>query len=201
MENPAAQSLFHPAALRPGDILHSYTDGVFGRLIRKAIGSRGSHDALVVDAASGGLCVAESLPRGGALTPLGDYEARMRAGKTTVLVLRIPGASVVDGCLAAQWMESNIMGTPYDFWAFPRLWLKAKLGDWFPSQAGKEWAWYCTESVRAAWRMAGFDPWAKNNPTPRTTEKRLQAGALTDVSRRCLTPEGQRYLMGGVIPL
>jgi hypothetical protein len=81
--------------------------------------------------------------------------------------------------MAAYWWLNNVKGKPYDFGAYPRLFAKAILGDLCQRAAGWEWAWYCTESCRDAWRNgAGVDPWQKNNPTPRTTEKRIISGNL-----------------------
>jgi hypothetical protein len=87
--------------------------------------------------------------------------------------------SSVSGMLAAYWWLQNVKGKKYDFAAYPRLFLKSIFGDICQAAAGWEWAWYCTESCRDAWRNgAGIDPYQKNNPTPRTTEKRIESGAL-----------------------
>lgn len=189
--------LFIPTAILPGDIIHSYSDGKYGRAIRRAIGSKGSHDALAVHDLAGQLFIGEAVVGGGRLTHPKEYEAKMRAGSVRVCVLRIPGATDLDRQSASDWFLNHIPGAPYDFWAYPRLLAKAYLGDIFKGQAGKEWAWYCTEAVRAAWTRPGmsadFDVWQKANPTPRTTEKRESAGALLDVSGQCLTDEGLQF--------
>lgn len=104
------------------------------------------------------------------------------SGPTSDSCILTPDFSSVDdihGMLAAYWWLQNVNGKPYDFGAYPRLFTKAILGDICQRAAGWEWAWYCTESCRDAWRNgAGIDPYTKNNPTPRTTEKRILSGAL-----------------------
>jgi len=195
-------ALINQDALLPGDIVHSYSPGFSGRLIRRVIGSRGSHDAIVCQIGDR-LVIGESLFSGGALTSIETYEEHMLEGRRFVSVLRIPNTTKKDRLAASNWFRGHAAGMPYDYWAYPRLLAKAVFGDWIPSQAGKEWAWYCTESCRAAWAIPGmsanFDVWHKNNPTPRTTEKRLEAGMLIDVSEQCLTLAGldERLILKG----
>jgi hypothetical protein len=101
-----------------------------------------------------------------------------------VKVLRVAGANKEDHAKAAAWWMAHVQNSPYDWMAFPRLLLKAIFGDWFPKAAGKEWANWCTEGWANAWKHgAGIDVWGKTNPTPGTTDKRLEAGRFEDVTR------------------
>lgn len=187
---------FDTTRLLPGDILHTCCKGAYSAAIRRVIGSKGSHDALFVYHL-GQWWVGEIIVGGGRLTPLEKYSKLMAAGKCTTAVLRMPDAQPEDRLAAQKWFIKNILGAPYDMLAIARLGIKYLFGNWSKRAAGWEWAWYCTESVRDAWSKPSlsknFDVWVKNNPTPRTTEKRLAAGALMDVSAECLTTEGQRY--------
>jgi hypothetical protein len=166
--------------IRPGDILHVRTHTPLSWAIRRSVHSWGTHDALVVRD-NGDLCIGDAAPMKCHCTPLADYQRRFEAGKVQFFVCRpiLPDTDDIHGMMASYWWLQNVKGTPYDFGAYPRLFAKAILGDICQRAAGWEWAWYCTESCRDAWRSgAGVDPYQKNNPTPRTTEKRIESGAL-----------------------
>jgi hypothetical protein len=164
--------------IRSGDILHVRTTGFLGLAIRRAIGSWGNHDALLVRPEMD-LCAGDSQWPHAKCTPLADYDSRILTGNAFVIVYRPTGSTMAHGSLAAAWWIRNCQGRPYDIGAYPRLMLKALLGDLCQWPAGWEWAWYCTEGCRDAWRNGpGLDPWQKTNPTPHTTEKRLLAGAF-----------------------
>jgi hypothetical protein len=164
--------------IQSGDILHVRNDHFIGRAIRRAIGSRGNHNAIVVRPEVE-LCIGESTWPRSQCTDLATYDTRINSGDTQVLVLRPTGATAMQGSLAAAWWLRNAQGRPYDLGAYPRLLLKSIFGDICQRAAGWEWAWYCTESCRDAWRNGpGLDPWQKTNPTPRTTEKRFESGAF-----------------------
>jgi hypothetical protein len=164
--------------IRSGDILAVRNEHLVGRSIRRAIGSWSNHNAILVRPEAD-LCVGESTWPRGRCTELADFDTRIAAGTTQVLVLRPTGTSAVQGSLAAAWWLRNAQGRPYDLGAYPRLILKSIFGDRCHWPAGWNWAWYCTESCRDAWLNGPhFDPWQKTNPTPRTTEKRLAEGAF-----------------------
>jgi hypothetical protein len=161
--------------IQSGDILHVRNTHLIGR----AIGSWGNHNAILVRPEAE-LCIGESTWPRSQCTDLAEYDRRIASGASQVLVLRPTGATPIQGSLAAAWWLRNAQGRPYDLGAYPRLILKSILGDRCPWPAGWNWAWYCTESCRDAWRNGpSLDPWQKNNPTPRTTEKRLAEGAFT----------------------
>jgi hypothetical protein len=186
-------ALFNYSALRPGDIVHSYTTGLMSRQIVRVLGSVGSHDALVMDGLAG---IGESLPLRARVTPFETYEKKMRGETCRVAILRCPQLTQVESWNVSAAWENNVCGTFYDFGAFPRLWFKARFADIWDRAAGWEWAHWCTEGLQKAYRLGtqGYvDPWGKNNPTPKTTENRLRAGVLVDVSDTCLTDEGQKY--------
>jgi len=164
--------------IQSGDILHVRNDHFIGRAIRRAIGSWGNHNAILVRPEAE-LCIGESTWPRSQCTDLATYDTRINSGDTQVLVLRPTNATAMQGSLAAAWWLRNAQGRPYDLGAYPRLLLKSIFGDICQRAAGWEWAWYCTESCRDAWRNGpGLDPWQKTNPTPRTTEKRLAARAF-----------------------
>jgi hypothetical protein len=171
--------------IQSGDILHVRNAHFIGRAIRRAIGSWGNHNGIFVRPEAE-LCIGESTWPRSQCTDLATYDTRINSGDTQVLVLRptgvypaIGGATAMQGSLAAAWWLRNAQGRPYDLGAYPRLLLKSIFGDICQRAAGWEWAWYCTESCRDAWRNGpGLDPWQKTNPTPRTTEKRFESGAF-----------------------
>ena len=166
--------------LRNGMILHARTRTTFGWLIRRVLKSWGSHDALLWHGPSGGWWVCDAMPPVARLTPLHEWEQRVLDGQAELRFYWPAGAKAMDGGVAAKWWVQRVTNSPYDRCAFPRLLLKALFMDVWERQAGKEWSWYCTEGVRGAWQYAGFDVWGKNNPTPGTTEKRVESGALED---------------------
>ena len=174
--------------LRNGLILHARTKGFWGWAIRKCTGAWGNHDALLWHKA-GAWWVMDAEPPVAKLTPFDTWEARRMAGKAELRFYFPLGAMSMDGRVACKWWLQHVRNSPYDYNAFPRLLLKAMFGDWWRKPAGKEWKFFCTESVRDAWKFGGFDPWQKNSPTPRTTEKRAEAGLLDDYTNVLLRGE------------
>ena len=194
-----------PALLFVGQIIHTRSNTTIGRLIRRARGSWGSHAALVVSPDGRTLAIGDAVFPRCKLTPVEEYNRMLREGVIERLeVYEVVGATPSQEVFAASWWETYVLGTPYDFLAHPRLWLKATFGDWEEldpttwlkgtrwvccimrwvgqAAAGLEWAHWCTEGVMLAYKDAGCDPYKKNNPTPFTTEKRLKQGKLTDVT-------------------
>ena len=160
--------------LRPGDILHVRSAGLFARLIRRVCRSEGNHDAIV-------------------LPPDASGEAR-------AAVLRFPAADPFHALGACSWWRDHVEGKPYDILAFPRLFLKATLVNVPSWSAGLPVAWYCTEGVRDAWRNgagAPFDPWRQAAPTPRHTEDALRDpwSPLVDVTASCIPNPAHRLLL------
>jgi len=118
--------------------------------------------------------------RQGIWTPIEEYQADIIHGKVILWYLWPIGATARHGKeAAAAW--SQLEGKPYDFSALPRLYIKCVFMDWqdwpWPFsivgdwQAGKKFAWYCTESVKESWEPI-FPIYHKTNPTPLTTEHR-----------------------------
>jgi hypothetical protein len=173
------QSAARADLLRSGDILHVRRKSFLGAAIRRAIGSWGNHDALLVRLDSNLWAGDATFPRA-QCTTLAAYDAEILAGTIQVIVLRPTDSTVVNGSIAAAWWIENVLDRFYDCLALPVLLVKAVVGDRFPWPVGCEWAWYCTEGCRDSWRNgAGLDPWEKTKPTPGTTEKRLASGAFT----------------------
>lgn len=186
--NPA--TIFDLAALREGDIFHPRRTGnMLSTGIQRAVGSWGNHDALLCRW-QGHWYVGDATHPQARLTPLADYARDVATGRIELRVYRPYDTGPEAGAAAAAWWMRTINRTWYDWAAYPRLLLKSLLGDLLPWPAGWEWAWYCTESCRMAWieatkseaLPAGFDYWRKENPTPRTTEKRAEDGMLVDVT-------------------
>jgi len=171
--------------LRNGLILHAQGRSMFSRLIRRALGSWGSHDAMLWHEA-GKWWVCDAMSPVAKLTPFDSYEARYRAGKLDMRFYFPLGAMSMDGRVAVKWWLTHVLNSPYDWSAFPRLLFKALFKDIWKKAAGHEWAFYCTEGVRDAWKFGGFDPWQKNSPTPRTTEKRAEVGLFDDYTEMLL---------------
>lgn len=168
--------------IRCGDILHARSHNAIGWAIRRALGSWGCHDAILVRNEEQELCVGESVWPKAVCTPLAEFDRRIAEKKADVVILRpvTPrrDEEIIGSMAAAKWM-ADICGKPYDLGAYPRLLLKSIVGDRCPWPVGWEWAWYCTESCRDAWRNGPhIDPWQKDSPTPKTTEKRTIAGAF-----------------------
>lgn len=181
--------------LRPGDILHVRSTGLFARLIRRVCRSLGNHDAIILPPKAPGLplLVGESLVRTGRsiATPLSDWAAQLLSGKVRVAVLRFQSTTPFHALAACSWWCDHVLGKPYDILAFPRLLLKATLVNVPSWSAGLPVAWYCTEGVRDAWlHGAGtaFDPWRQAAPTPRHTEDALRDpwSPLVDVTASCI---------------
>ncbi len=116
---------------------------------------------------------------------------------------------MTQGEVAAKYWTDKVLGKPYAFSAYPRLLAKAKLIDFSNSKyawlrkigethCGFEWSDWCTEGVAKAWKFTGNN-WAdKNNPTPLTTEKRLIAGVLKDVTSSCII--NGKFDIGAILP-
>ncbi len=177
------------ARFRNGLILHARTSGFFGKAIRWAQGRQakheglgkvwGNHDALMVWLA-GAWWVCDAEPPVAALTKWDEWEQRVRKGKARVRFYWPTGAFEMDGSAAAHWWLDHVRNSPYDKWAFPRLMWRAVFRPWWKSQAGKDHAWWCTESVRGAWKFAGWDPWGHVNATPLDSEQAVGEGGLED---------------------
>ena len=191
--------------LRPGDILHVRSAGLFARLIRRVCRSEGNHDAIVLppDAPGLPLLLGESLVRTGrsVVTPIGTWAAsHIASGEARAAVLRFPAADPFHALGACSWWRDHVEGKPYDILAFPRLFLKATLVNVPSWSAGLPVAWYCTEGVRDAWRNgagAPFDPWRQAAPTPRHTEDALRDpwSPLVDVTASCIPNPAHRLLL------
>ena len=166
-------NILNPETLRPGLLLHVRSKGFWGIAIRKVLGSWGNHDSIAVMRQDGSPAIGDVEPHRAHLTTIEKYNERIIKGEYTVKVLEAIGATVGDERLAAIWWMENIKGRSYDYWAFPRLLLKAIFGDWIPAAAGFEWAEWCTEgNYHAYLEGAGIDLYGKKSPTPMTTEKR-----------------------------
>ena len=175
--------------LKQGYILHARTSTLIGRLIRRVINKRanpkcwGNHDAIIVMCEDGHYRIGESIWPRAALTDLRVYEQDIDSGLTEIKILKVADATDVELKLAAIYWKENVYHTWYDWAAFPRLAIKAVLFDFIDSKCGWEWARWCTEGVAESFaKGAGRDIFAKKNPTPYTTEKRLASGILVDIT-------------------
>jgi len=173
---------FIRSELKEGMVLHARTQTTFGKLIRKCLPKAwGNHDGIFIYMYDQ-WWVGESVPMDARLTPIETYESWVTAGECEVRVYDIVSASPLDRELAVEYWVTHILGTLYDFLAFPRLILKAIFGSISNKEVGWEWAHWCTEGDAFAWdKGTKLTVWGKANPTPYTTEKRL-GSTLRDVS-------------------
>ena len=143
----------------------------------------GNHDGIVIYRRSGWY-IGEALAGGSVFTRLEKYEKDIAAGKCKVAFYYPKNAGINEGLSASAYWMLHVFGTPYDYFAYPRLMVKAFLFDWEHSSiplfqwignksAGWEWANWCTEGWSRAWLGCGLDPLQTNNPTPLTVEHRL----------------------------
>lgn len=181
-------TVFNPNELRAGDIIRVRRYTSAGRrsgisyLIRRAIGSWASHDALAV-IVNGNTFVGDAVSPRARPVPICELAREIVDGEVEVRVCRPYNAIATQGQWAAAWWMTHVNGAWYDWGAYPRLLLKALVGDRCPWPVGWEWAWYCSEGVRDAWRhVTGRDYWGKASPTPRTTENRVRSEHLQDVT-------------------
>ena len=181
-------------ALRAGAIVNVRGISRRGRMIRTALGgSWSNHDALLIPY-RGRWWIGDAEPPAARLTPIEEYAAAWERG-LRFRILWPEGATEEQGHAAADWWIANVRNAVYDYWGAAaglntvRIALKALTvltGIPWPEQW--HWAWYCTESVAGAWQHgAGLDLWRKRNPTPRTTEKRLAAGILRDITAEAVS--------------
>jgi hypothetical protein len=164
---------------RPGDVAHVRSSTLFAWAIRRALHETwGNHDGIVVyrDERWG---VAEALPTGYVVTPWGEYMRSITKGRVGVAFLRPVGCPEhISHVVMMNALELADAKVRYDWRAIAEIWAQTVLKASIPWQ--REWAWYCTEAVRACYCSAGteWDVWRKELPTPYTTEKRHQEGAL-----------------------
>lgn len=177
--------------LEPGMVWHTRGQSNFAKLIRKALNANkpnprcwGSHDAITVEV-NNEWFIGESKPLRACLTPIQEYLDEINKNIVEVRVYNVIDATMLQGSKAATYWTLEVNGTLYDFAAFPRLLFKALIADFSTSKlkwikrlgdiaCGSEWANWCTEGCSKAWKNgAGIDVWAKPNPTPFTTEKRI----------------------------
>jgi len=157
---------------------------VFGRRYKKL--TKGgpwinmpSHNFGIVEWA-GELWVGESVSPVAKLTSFANYERLIEADEVrNVQLFEVCKVSKKRQAAAAQWWVDNVLGKDYDSDAFFRLILKAVFGDWFPSAAGKDWKWWCTEGWKDAYKNgAHHNLYHNENPTPLTNVKRFVEGKL-----------------------
>ena len=180
---------FNEHKLLPGDILHVRTTTPYGWAIRKCLGSKGNHDAILVNGYKGNWWVVEAVPnKGVTFTNLKKYEEKIENG-AKVSVYRVPNTTNNEKWKAQSIAGDNIKsGKGYDWGAVFGILLRT-------NRWGNEWKWYCTELVRDAWKYAGHDVWKKDLPTPYTTEKRVKEGKLLDVTMEVLTEAGRKFAL------
>ena len=177
----------------PGAVVQRYVPGFWSTLVRKAIGSFYTHDALVILDPDDYFKIGDCTPKGCHLTELETYVNGILHHGWSVRVLRPRHYSISDGRKVSEWWYENVHGRPYDFavvaqswyvkllWKFLATWLKAKYNVSIPDHLAEnfEFAYWCTEGCQASYiGGTGRDLWKKRNPTPRTTEKRTDEGVF-----------------------
>lgn len=174
----------------PGAILHVRSSTRYGKLIRRVLGSWGNHDAMNVLDYTDRVVIGESIHPVSKHTDYSVYEMRMNVGAIDVKVLLPHDYDRHTGMWAASYWNREIKNSPYD-WLGPiligfyslsvlvrLLWKK-------DIHVGHEWANWCTEGLHESYFYGppgGKNYWRKKNPTPRTTENRLEDGIFVDVT-------------------
>ena len=156
----------------------------YGLLIRDVLGIGGqrpwgNHDALVVQSGAGpGLGIGDATLFRCRITPLEDYNRRIRSGDVQVRVYEVVNATARQEIDAATWWVRNVNGTVYDFRGILYLTFKSVFRR---SRPVREWTWanWCTEGVGRAWLAAGRNVYRNVAPTPLTTERRLVGADAT----------------------
>lgn len=163
----------------------------FGILIQKTLKSWAGHDALVVRMATGDLGIGDTRPFKARVTDLVYYEKLVASGNAEIRILAPFDYNHYDGMCASTWWLEHENGVWYDIVSYPRLLLKAILGDDWQWSRDLKWDW-CTEGCMDAWldgaqkdywRKAGYT--GKVQPTPRTTQNRMDEGIFVDVTSKC----------------
>jgi len=143
---------------------------------------------MLIKDALGGWFVGDSHPPRSRLTPISEYVRMVESGEIELRVMIPEGWDENKGFSAGWWWQDHVVDRVYDYFAFPYLawrclveWLRIEL-----AKAGVEWAWYCTEGVRDAYKFVGLDPYKKKNPTPFTTEKRV-GSSLIEITEKVVS--------------
>jgi len=182
----------------PGLILagrNELTD--YAEAIRITLGCWSNHNALSIMDPTLGWCFGEATPPHSRLTTLEEYEELMNKEGYKVRLWKVKDVDDDSRAFASEYFRTHLLGVPY-----PRRHSMAKLAifrfvnnlPWKLHMRGR----FCTELVQEAWTQASKikvnDPYRKpngkmkKNPTPRTTENRLIAGVLVDVTDRMIDP-------------
>jgi hypothetical protein len=183
--------------LRPGLILNMSSRTLFGRLTRMALApgyarltgdphpirNCPSHSAMVVYYL-GLLWIGEAKKPEACLTRIDRFAEELNQGiYYNLRIMEVIGATPAQELAASNYFISDILGTPYDGIAIPRLFAKAVFGDRINTAAGVPWAHWCTEANMESWRDgARRDPYHNYNPTPLTEVKRLQEGMFRQLN-------------------
>jgi len=170
---------------RIGDIVHTRGLGVYAKGIRRCLPDAwGNHDGTLVYHGNG-WGVAEALLSGFRVTPWEEYLDQCERGMEMAF-LRPIGLPPAVAIQVQYWaLEMAARRTRYNLGGILRIWwqiaTRANLGE-----GRQEWDWYCTQAVRQQHIWAGsgprWDVWAKELPTPYTTEKRIVEGTLDIVT-------------------
>lgn len=163
----------------------------FGLLIQRTLRSWAGHDALIVRKKNGDLGIGDTRPFRARITELSYYEKLVEARDVELRVLVPFDYNHYDGLCASAWWIEHENGVWYDFVSYPRLLIKAFVGDDWTWTRDMKWDW-CTEGCMDAWLDgAQKDYWRKKGyigkiqPTPRTTENRLRDDVFVDVTSTC----------------
>jgi len=174
----------------PGAILHIRNNAsAYGWMIRKAIGSWGNHNALIIRWYDDRDYIGEAIAPIAKLTHLTEYEARINDGESEVKVYLPVGYTKELGLWVSTYWCRHIKNSPYDYWGIIQLprkltaqWIARKMGwQWAEKQAGTEWGRWCTQAVQEAYLNNPQDPmdlYKKLNATPRTHENRVSEGVF-----------------------
>ena len=198
---PAAMVHLHKTVWSPdelgaqiGDVVHVRNAHLYGRLIRRCLGSWGDHDGTLVHVTAErrrafrldfqGWGVAEAAPPRFRITPWREYFRALEARQKRLVFLRVPAPALVR--FDVEDLAYTYTGRRYDKLAIAGMALQIL----FRANArwNARWSWYCTEAVAEQWRVASevlgwgarFNVWGAEDslPTPGTTEKRWREHTL-----------------------
>lgn len=174
--------------IQEGDILAVRSTTEFGKLIRATLCSYSNHTAIFLKEDDKWM-IGEAVEPKSQLSNPRHYEELVSKEECWIRVLRVPKEKMNDNQRHAvcTYFKKNMLGLPYPL-SVLRLWVFRFVNS-LPWKIKGPW---CTNIVWLSFEfiIRGIldtpQGKRKNNPTPRTIEKRAFAGVLEDVTNECV---------------